>query len=249
MNQEMILCNPIRTGTEIEAFRRCCRLTDRAYANAMANVRIGMTELEIKAAFEAAIAALRAESPGGASPELSFFIIESGERTALLHGRATERVLGPGEFLTIDFGLDCDGCHSDFTRTCVAGSPEMRQREIYATVLRALCEAERHIMPGMTGHEADSIARQVISDAGYGQYFIHALGHGFGDFSGRRNVHDGIVLGEGHHDVVLRPGMIFTIEPGIYIENYGGVRIEDTVLLTEQGIEPLFSHTRELQNI
>lgn len=246
---ERIPCNPIRTDAEIQAFRRCCALTDEAYARAMARVRVGMTEIDVKAAFEESISALAAEQPAGTLLKLNFLIIESGERTALLHGRATERVLSMGEFLTVDFGLNYNGCCSDFTRTSVLGVPDARQRDVYGTVLRAIRESERSILPGMTGHEADAIARKVIDQAGCGPNFCHALGHGFGDFSGRQSVYDGIALAEDVHGFVLAPGMVFTIEPGIYIDGYGGVRIEDTVLLTEQGVEPLFTYTKELQSI
>lgn len=247
---DFIRIDPIRSPATIENFRMACRLTDRAFEILIGLVAAGMPELDLLARVHEAAQIARAELAPHEDAEVCFVIIESGVRTALLHGRATDKRIEKGDFVTIDFGLSYHNAMADFTRTFVVGRASERQREIYAIVREAILACEDRLKPGMTGGEADAIARDIIANAGYGERFIHTLGHGFGDRSvDKLRSSDGICLAPGESQTVLAPGMVFTIEPGIYIEGFGGVRIEDTVAMGENGVEPLFAFTKDLMEI
>jgi len=151
------------------------------------------------------------------------------------HGVASTRKLQPGEFVTFDFGAYFQGYCSDLTRTIVVGEPTDRHREIYNIVLEAQERALAHIKPGMTGREADALTRETIARYGYGEFFGHGTGHGIG-----LEIHEAPRLSQ-RSDTVLEPGMVVTVEPGIYIPGFGGVRIEDDVVVTESGIRVLTS--------
>ncbi len=248
MPAEMRLLDPVRDEKGQADFRKACMLTDRALERIYASMRCGMTELELlDRVMEAKDGVVNDYAPGE-DVRLGFIIIESGPRTAMLHGRATDKRIMRGDFVTIDFGLAYASAMADMTRTFVAGQADAKQKEIYAAVKNAIDECEKTFRPGLNGDEADRIARDIIRGAGYGDNFIHGLGHGFGDYSDP-NTGDATALAPGASDTVLRCGMVFTIEPGIYVEGFGGVRIEDTVIMREQGVEPLFSFTKELLSI
>ena len=156
------------------------------------------------------------------------------------HAVPTDKVLAEGDFLTMDFGCLYRGYCSDMTRTVVIGQASDKQREIYETVLRAQETALQGIRPGMTGKEIDALARDVIVDAGYGEYFGHALGHSVGlEIHERPNF-------SAKEKTVIQPGMVITVEPGIYVEGIGGVRIEDVVIITEDGCENITHSPKEL---
>ena len=159
------------------------------------------------------------------------------------HGRASDKLLEAGDFITFDFGARVGGYHSDITRTIVLGTATDRQREVYQVVLDAQQAAIAALRPGMTGKEADQVARDRIAARGYGDYFGHGLGHGLG-----RHVHDGGGLSQ-RIDMTLAAGMVLTVEPGIYLEDWGGVRIEDDVVLRETGAEILTHAPKELIEI
>jgi Xaa-Pro aminopeptidase len=169
----------------------------------------------------------------GASGAAFATIVASGERSALPHGVASDKVIAKGDLVTFDFGAVYDGYCSDLTRTVVVGRPTDRQREIYEIVLEAQETALRAAKAGMTGRELDAVARDIIAQRGYGEAFGHSLGHGIG-----LAIHeDPRVSKQG--DAVLQPGMVITIEPGIYLSGWGGVRIEDDIVLTDHGARVL----------
>ena len=152
------------------------------------------------------------------------------------------RRIEEGEVLKIDIGARAGGYCSDMTRTVCLGPPrDARLAELHAIVLEAQEHAEAQVRPGMTGREADALARDVIAGAGYGEAFVHGLGHGIG-----LEVHELPSLSQSRGDEPLRPGMVFSIEPGIYLPGWGGVRIEDLVVLEESGARVLCHSPRDL---
>ena len=172
---------------------------------------------------------------------LAFPIIAvSGARSSLPHGQPTANKVSGGDFLTFDFGARYEGYCSDETRTFVIGPLDKKHKEVYEVVLEAQMAGLEAAKPGVLGKDIDKAARKVIDDAGYGQYFGHGAGHGVG-----LNVHEGPSAGK-KGDTVLVPGMVVTVEPGIYIPGFGGCRIEDLVVITEGGKEILSSSPKDL---
>jgi len=168
-------------------------------------------------------------------------IIASGKRSALPHGRASEKRIEKGDFILIDFGSDFRGYHSDQTRTLICGNPSPEQQKIYQIVKEAHDRALDRVCSGIPIREVDQAAREYIQDQGYGDYFGHGTGHGIG-----LAVHEDPVVNSENEDL-LREGMVFTIEPGIYIPDWGGVRIEDMVRVTPHGAEVLTYLPTELR--
>ncbi|MBI5747674.1 MAG: aminopeptidase P family protein, partial [Nitrospinae bacterium] len=162
-------------------------------------------------------------------------IVASGERGALPHGIASDKIIKDGELVILDFGSRYMGYNSDCTRTLSVGRLDERQKDIYSIVLDAQREAIKSIKPGLKASEIDSKARQFIIEKGYGENFGHSTGHGVG-----LEVHENPRIAEGQDDII-KEGMVFTVEPGIYIHGWGGVRIEDMVLVTKEGCEVLTS--------
>jgi Xaa-Pro aminopeptidase len=206
----------------------------RALSRTLTQVRAGMSELEVAGVLEKA---LRDEgSEGFPFPS----IVASGPRSALPHARSTSRCIEPGDLLLLDFGAEAQGYCADVTRTVVVGRAVAEQREIY-DVVRAANEIAAHgVRAGMTGRDADAIARDYIESRGYGDSFGHSLGHGLG-----LEVHEAPRLAR-TADGALAEGAVVTIEPGIYRPGWGGVRIEDDVFLGANGPRILTSFTHEL---
>lgn len=224
----------IKSADEVEILRRGAACTDEAFSHILKFIAPGRTEREISLELEFYLRRLGAEGT-------SFrFIVASGERGAMPHGVASSKQLAAGELVTMDFGAVFDSYVTDMTRTVVLGNPDGRQREIYEVVRMAQRKALDGIRPGMTAREADALAREAIKEAGFGEYFGHGLGHGVG-----LETHEQPVLSP-RGETVLAPGMVVTVEPGIYIPGWGGVRIEDMVLITADGAETLTGSTREL---
>ena len=167
----------------------------------------------------------------------------SGYRSALPHGMASDKVLEVGDFVTFDFGAVYKGYHSDITRTVVLGMATPWHKEIYTVVEEAQLKGLKAAKVGMTGKELDAIVRDSITACGYGDNFVHGLGHGVG-----LEIHEMPNINK-RGETVLKTGMIFTIEPGIYIPGKGGVRIEDTVILTEEGAKALNGVKKQLIEI
>ncbi len=225
----------IKDDDELNRIRRAAEIADEAFDEILPSVRPGRKESEVALDFEFCMRRLGAEG-------LSFpMITASGVRSSMPHGRASDKVIGEGEFVTFDYGATYSGYCSDATRTIITGEPTDKQREVYETVLKAQKAAVDSIKPGMTGREVDSVARDIIEDAGYGDNFGHGLGHGLG-----LAVHEGPSLSQKRGDTELKPGMVVTVEPGIYIAEWGGVRIEDLIVVTEEGVRILTSPTKEL---
>ncbi|MGO9117604.1 MAG: M24 family metallopeptidase [Desulfomonilaceae bacterium] len=187
----------------------------------------GKTEIEVAAELEMQMRKNGAEAMAFES------IVASAERSALPHGQPSDRVIGKGELVIIDYGCRVDGYHSDETVTCITGKPSAEQRNISKAVYEAHMRALDAVKIGMRAREIDAVARRSIEAAGYGNYFLHGLGHGVG-----LEIHEPPFLsprGRG----TLEEGMVFTIEPGVYLENLGGVRLESLVYLDRQGPEVL----------
>lgn len=217
----------IKEPAEIEIIRQAIHITDQAFAGILGKIRPGITETQLGLELEFS---LRQMGAGGRSFD---FIVASGERSALPHGVASAKQVGQGDLLTLDFGAVYNMYCSDLTRTVCLGRPEARQEEIYSIVLEAQQAAITGLKPGMTGKEVDAIARDIISRAGYGKNFGHGLGHALG-----LEIHEKPRLNT-RETQTMQPGMVVTVEPGIYIPGWGGVRIEDVVLVTNFGAEVL----------
>ena len=217
----------VKEQDEIDTIRRAVAISDSAIKHIRETIRPGMTEKEVAWELEAYM------RTHGAQQVAFETIAGSGPNGALPHVKPTDREVRVGEPIVMDLGARVDGYNSDVTRTLCIGEPDDRFREIYGIVLKAQLAAEEAIRPGMLGRDADAVARDVISDAGYGDYFGHSLGHGVG-----LAVHEKPGAGKSSEDELL-PGCVVTVEPGIYIPDWGGVRIEDLVVVTDDGIEVL----------
>ena len=219
---------------EIAIMQRAADLADAAFAHILTVVKPGMTEREADLELEFFM------RKHGATSSSFDTIVASGIRSAMPHGVASNKVIEKGDFITFDFGALLDGYCSDLTRTISVGTPAAKLLEIYDIVLEAQLHTLEHIKPGMTGREADALARDIITKYGYGDYFGHSTGHGLG-----MEVHESPRLSKLSDDI-LEPGMVVTVEPGIYLADIGGVRIEDDVVLTESGISILTHSKKEL---
>jgi Xaa-Pro aminopeptidase len=227
----------IKDTREIEIFQEAVSYCDAAFEHILSFIRPGMTEQEV--GFELEMFMRKA----GAEGIKANHVIASGERSSLPHGQATNRVIKVGDFVKMDIGARVKGYYSDFTRTVVLGEPSSKQLEIYEIVKRTQEAILESIGPGKVCSELDGLARSIIGDAGYGENFTHSLGHSIG-----LAIHEKPVMRHSDH-TVLQPGMVITVEPGIYIPGFGGVRIEDFVVITEDGHQNLTKATKELQVI
>jgi len=224
----------IKTEQEINIIKVACEIVDKAFSHILEFIKPGKTELEVSNELEFFMRSL------GATSSSFDTIVASGVRSALPHGVATNKVIEKGDFVTLDFGALYNGYVSDTTRTIAVGQPSEKLIEMYNTVLESQLLALEKVGPGMTGIEADSIARNYLASKGYGEAFGHSTGHGIG-----LEVHEGPALSS-RSNAVLEPNMVVTIEPGIYLPGIGGVRIEDDILITETGNEKLTHSTKEL---
>ncbi len=227
----------VKDDAELRIMQEAAHLADRAYEHICSYLKPGLSEQEVALELELFM------RQGGATSSSFETIVASGERSALPHGVASDRILNNDEFVKLDFGAYYQGYCSDITRTVVLGQPSERHREIYAIVLEAQLHALEQIKPGMTGREADALTRDVIKRYGYSDYFGHGTGHGLG-----LDVHEAPRLSR-MSDTVLTPGMTVTVEPGIYLPDFGGVRIEDDIVMTETGCRRLTQSSKELRTI
>lgn len=223
----------IKEPWEVERVRNACALTDACFAHACKAVQVGATELDVSLEIEFFIRRHGAEI---AFPP----IVVSGERSARPHGRASDKKLGVGDFVTMDFGAKVEDYCADLTRTVVVGEATDRHREVYGQVLKAETSCIAAMKPGMRAREVDGLARTILDEKGLAKYFGHGLGHGLG-----RLVHDAGRMNSSS-ETVLEPGQIWTVEPGAYIPGFGGVRIEDDVVITETGASELTHSPKEL---
>jgi Xaa-Pro aminopeptidase len=219
---------------ELALIREAVASAERALESTMTQLRAGLTELEIAGILEAALR--QCGSDGFPFPS----IVASGPNAALPHARPTARRVAQGDFLLLDFGARVGGYCSDITRTFVVGPATAEQREVYDVVRSANERAVRAVRPGMSGRDADGVARGYIQDRGFGELFGHSLGHGIG-----LEVHEAPRLAKTAEGPLVE-GAVVTVEPGIYRPGWGGVRIEDDVHLGAGGTQVLTSFPREL---
>lgn len=224
----------IKDEGEIAIMQEAAELADRAFSHILGFLKPGIKETDVALELEVFMRA------HGATSSSFDTIVASGERSALPHGVASDRVIGKNEFVKLDFGAYYKGYCSDITRTVVVGTPTDKHREIYGIVLEAQLHALENLAPGMTGKEADALTRDIITRYGYGDCFGHSTGHGLG-----MDIHEAPRLAV-TGDTVLTPGMTVTVEPGIYLPGFGGVRIEDDVVMTETGIHILTRSPKDL---
>jgi Xaa-Pro aminopeptidase len=217
----------VKDQAEIEKIRKAVEITDQAFEHILGFIRPGISEREIALELEFFL------KKKGAERNAFDFIIASGKRSSLPHGVATEKKIEYGDLLTMDFGIFYQGYCSDLTRTVVVGEATARQREIYNIVLKAQLEVIEKVRAGMGCREADAIARDIIAEAGFRENFGHGLGHGIG-----LEIHEGPRVSFTSEDI-LEKGMVVTNEPGIYLPEWGGVRIEDDLLITDTACEVL----------
>jgi Xaa-Pro dipeptidase len=224
---------------ELAAMRRAIVVAERALPVTLERVRVGQSEREIAAIL---LQALLQSGAGG--EEMPFApIVLSGPNSALPHGAPGERRVQSGDLLLLDFGVTVEGYASDITRTFAIGQLDPELERIYQVVKEANAAGRAAARPGVAAQEVDRAARRVITDVGYGEYFTHRTGHGLG-----LEGHEAPFMVEGN-TTELRPGMTFTVEPGVYLPGKGGVRIEDDVVITETGAETLTTFSRELVQI
>lgn len=217
----------VKEEPEVEALRRSVALTDAAFAHLMEVIRPGMTEQQAAWEIESYMRS------HGASKIAFDLIVAAGPNGALPHARASDRIVQPGEPIVIDIGCVVDGYCSDMTRTVCLGEPGPRYVAVWELVLRAQEAAKAAIRAGVPAVEVDGAARSLIAEAGYGEHFGHGLGHGVG-----LGVHESPKASPLSEDV-LQAGMSLTVEPGIYLPGEFGVRIEDLVIVREEGVETL----------
>ena len=220
---------------ERAAIAAAARVTSDALKAVLPGIRPGLREIDVAAVLE------RELRVRGSEWHPFPTIVASGRRSAMPHARTTERVIEPGALLLLDFGAQVEGYCADVTRTVVVGGrADERQREVYEVVREAQVQAISRIRAGMTGREADRQARSVIEDKGFGDAFGHSLGHGIG-----LEVHEAPRVSHTNEDPIPA-GCVITVEPGIYLPDWGGVRIEDDVVVTEDGTELLTDGKTEL---
>lgn len=217
----------IKTTEELKLLRKAIEISDKAFLHILEFIHPGLTEREIALELEFFM------RRWGGTRNAFETIVASQYRAALPHGVASTRTIQVGDLVMMDFGTVYQGYHSDLTRTLVIGEPDAQQWERYKLVLKAQEAVFQEIQPGMRACEADALARSVIEEAGYGENFGHSLGHGVG-----LEIHEGPNLSP-RDETILEPGMIVTVEPGIYIPGWGGIRIEDMVVITPGGCERL----------
>ena len=224
----------IKDDEEVAKLQRAARIADRALEALTADTWVGRSEREI------AWRLRELQHAHGADDQSFDSIVASGPNGALPHAHPTDRIVERGELVTVDWGARADGYNSDCTRTFSTGGISDKLREIYDVTLEAQQRAVANIKAGMTGVEADALAREPITDAGYGDNFGHGLGHGIG-----LAVHEAPRLSTESTDV-LESGHAVTVEPGIYVPGVGGVRIEDLAIVRDDGLQVLTSFPKEL---
>jgi Xaa-Pro aminopeptidase len=223
----------VKSAEEVRRIREACRLTDACLEHILPMVRPGITEYDLLIEVEVF---LRRQGSETAFPA----IVVSGERSARPHGQPSQKRLEVGDFVTFDIGARFEGYCSDITRTVVVGEASDRHREVYAQVLKAQTAALEALKPGANGREVDALARRILDEKGLAPFFGHGLGHGLGAL-----VHDSGRLSSSS-DQTIETGQVWTVEPGVYLEGFGGVRIEDDALVTHDGVEVLTHFTKEL---
>ncbi len=224
----------VKTDEEIENIKRAQRIAEDAFEYILKFIKIGVTEKEIALELDFYMLSHGAEA-------VSFETIAvSGKNSSMPHGVPTDKKIEKGDFITMDFGAVYNGYHSDMTRTVIIGEPSEKQKEVYETVLKAQKEALNVLKNGVTGVDADKAARDIIDNKGYKENFGHGTGHGVGV-----EIHESPNLSP-YSKAILETGNVVTVEPGIYIPDEFGVRIEDMALITDDGFINLTNCEKEL---
>lgn len=225
----------IKERQEIEHIKKAVKRAESAFLEIKSKIRQGMSERKIALMLENEIKNQGAES-------LPFpVIVASGPNSSMPHWRKSDRLLKKGDFVIIDWGAEYNGYYSDITRTFIIGKASNEQIKVYETVNKARAKAIETIKKGIEAKKIDAKARNLIKQSGYGKNFGHSTGHGVGI-----DVHEFPKINMKSEEVI-KPGMVFTVEPGIYIEGFGGVRIEDMVVVKESSTDILTSLPRELE--
>ncbi|AJS59737.1 M24 family metallopeptidase [Paenibacillus sp. IHBB 10380] len=224
----------LKTPEELVRMKHAIHLIEEVLRQGLTQVKVGVTEIELVAELEYLMKKLGADGPSFQT------MVLSGPNTALPHGSAGTRKIQDGDLLMFDMGVFANGYASDITRTFAIGDISQELTTIYNTVLEANLQGIQAIKPGVTLASIDQAARNVINLAGYGPQFMHRLGHGLG-----MDVHEYPSVHGSNQDLV-QAGMVFTVEPGVYVSGLGGVRIEDDIVVTKEGVEVLTSFPKEL---
>lgn len=224
----------IKTTEEIELIKKAAWVSDEAFKYILTFIKPGVSEIDIANELEFH---MRKNGATGAAFDI---IVASGHRSALPHGVASDKKIEKGDMLTLDFGAYYQGYRSDMTRTIAVGEPPEKLKEVYQIVYDSLQKALSNMKAGITGKEADSYSRDFIKAKGYGKNYGHGSGHGIG-----LDIHENIFMSTVCEDI-LEENMVLTVEPGIYIPKIGGVRIEDDVIVTKNGVEVITNSPKEL---
>lgn len=223
----------VKEDFEIDKIAEAVRLADEALAYVLPRIGDGVKERDVALELEYYMRKEGAE-------EVSFpLIVASGHRAAMPHGVASEKVIKTGELVIMDFGATLEGYNSDITRTVVIGQPDKKMEEIYSIVLEAQLAGISTLRAGIPASDVDKAVRKVIREHGYGEYFGHSTGHGLG-----LQIHEAPRVSS-KNDAELEAGMVITVEPGIYLPGWGGIRIEDTVVVEEGGCRVLTASPKE----
>lgn len=234
LNQAPETLRQIKTEAEVSAIRRACQITSQAFDAILPVIREGMTEKELQLELDYTMLRLGAEG-------LAFTtIVASGENGSLPHAIPGDRKLRKGDMITMDYGAKFGGYCADMTRTVALGQPTEQMVHVYSTVLKAQEMAEEALCAGKNCFDIDKIARDYIDSQGYAGRFGHGLGHAVGI-----DIHESPRLSVACHDI-LQAGVVMTVEPGVYLPGVGGVRIENSCLVTETGCEPLTTAPKQL---
>ncbi len=228
----------IKDDEEIACLRKAVEISDRAFADVLQFLRPGISERDVAVHLESFMREHGSERPAFTT------IVASGVRGSLPHGTASEKLLVAGEFVTMDYGAVYQGYHSDITRTVVLGEASEKQRELYRTVLEAQLLGVKSLSVGISGKAVDKVVRDYLTEAGYGENFGHGLGHSVG-----LEIHEEPRLSPKSRAEHLEEGMVITVEPGVYLPGWGGLRIEDTVLLEKRGGVSLTKAAKHLVEI
>ena len=215
----------IKEPDELASIKAACEITDQSFDHILKFIKPGVTELEVANELEAFL------KSKGASAMSFDTIVASGVRSSMPHGVASNKVIEDGDMITLDWGCYYNGYSSDMTRTIAVGKVDPELEKIYHIVLEAHERVNSSAKAGMTGKEIDALARDYITEQGYGEYFGHSTGHGLG-----LDVHELPAISV-KNDEPVKAGMVITNEPGIYIPGLGGVRIENDLIVTEDGVE------------
>jgi Xaa-Pro aminopeptidase len=224
----------VKDKGEIDTIKRAVDVADGCFSHLVEWIKPGMTEREVALEIDNHIRKHGAEKIAFDS------IVAAGPNASFPHHHPTDAVLKKGQLVKLDFGATVDGYNSDITRMVFLGEPDAKQKEVYNIVLEAQLAAIKAIRPGLAGKDIDAVARDYIKEKGYGDFFGHGLGHSLG-----LATHDGSGLSSANK-TKLKAGMVLTVEPGIYLADWGGVRIEDDIVVTESGCEVLTKSTKDI---